>query len=299
MRSIHGRGRGRGRGPGRAVVVLTLLLVATLASLGPPAAAPPADARPERLPAQQSEPRMVQQYNVCGAACAAPQPANAVNVAAFLYNADNALTISLNEICHFQYEQLVTATQPTGSVFVVARANVPNCPGTDKSFGNALLVRFATGVTGSASWTLSNPGRDCSNPSTECRAMACARGTTGLTSGVPVGACTSHFIHNDDALAQQQAAEYAFAGVSVTPPQRWLAGDFNLEPAQLPAVYAGAVNVGCSSAQCPTNPSIFPFNTIDYIFATPSSLHEPLDPACFSWASDHCFLRGRVAWTLD
>jgi hypothetical protein len=286
----------------RIGVVLTMLVVAatlaTLAGLGPPASAADAHTHAD-LRATRSVSAMVQQYNICGAACAAPQPSNAVNVAAFVYNAGAALTISLNEVCHFQYEQLVSATAPTGSVFVTARAHVPACPGTDKSFGNALLVRFAAGTMDHGSWTLSNPGRDCANPSTECRVMACATGLSAPTSGVDVGACTSHFIHNDDAIAQQQAAEYAFAGVANTPDQRWLAGDFNLEPGQLPAVYAGSVNVGCNAGHCPTNPSIFPFNMIDYIFAAPSELHGPLDPACFSWASDHCFLRGRVRWDLD
>jgi hypothetical protein len=287
---------------GRAGVILAMLVVGSVVALGPPApgAEASADAGADAAPAaSRTVSGVVQQYNICGAACAAPQPTNAVNVAAFVYNADGALTISLNEVCHFQYEQLVSATSPTGSVFVTARANVPNCPGTDKSFGNALLVRFAPGTIESRTWTLSNPGRDCSNPSTECRAMACASGLSAATSGVEVGACTAHFIHSDDTIAQQQAAEYAFAGVSVTPDQRWLAGDFNLEASQLPAVYSGAVNVGCAGTYCPTIPSAAPTNMIDFIFATPSSLHGPIGPACFSWASDHCLVRGRVRWDLD
>lgn len=295
----------------RAGVILTLLAVATLVSLGPPApidvaeaeaelpASPASPARPSGPAATHGVDRMVQHYNICGAACAAPVPTNATGLAAFGFNADNALTISLNEVCRFQYEQLVSATSPTGSVFVTTRANVPNCPGTDKSFGNALLVRFAPGTIEYHRQTLSNPGRDCANPSTECRGMACASGLSAPTSGVEVGACTSHFIHNDDTIAQHQAGEFAFIGVSVTPEQRWLAGDFNLEPGQFPVVYAGATTIGCPSTYCPTIPSVAPTNMIDYIFAPPSPLHGPLDPVCISWASDHCFLHGRIGWQLD
>jgi hypothetical protein len=155
---------------------------------------------------------VAQQYNICGAACAAPQPANAVAVAAFVFNADSALAISLNDVCFSQYEELVAATGTNSAAFVVARANVPRCPGTNKSFGNAVIARFP--ITSSLAWTLSNPGRDCTNPSTECRGMVCV---TGVSAGVPVGTCSAHFTNSDDTVAQQQAAEYALIGVFATP----------------------------------------------------------------------------------
>jgi endonuclease/exonuclease/phosphatase family metal-dependent hydrolase len=123
--------------------------------------------------------------------------------------------------------------------------------------------------------------------------MVCASGTSA---GEPVGSCSAHFIHNDDALAQRQAAEYALVGVAATPERRLLAGDFNLEPNQLPAIYAGAENIACGTARCPTQPAIVPFNAIDYVFATPSPLHSALAPGCFDWASDHCLLRGQARW---
>jgi hypothetical protein len=38
---------------------------------------------------------------------------------------------------------------------------------------------------------------------------------------------------------------------------------------------------------------------IDYVFATPSSLHGALDPGCFAWASDHCIVRGHLGWEVE
>lgn len=275
-----------------AVVAVTWAspVASEAASVGQAApAAPSAPAAEQRAQAEVSG--VAQQYNICGAACAAPHPANAVAVAAFVSNADSALSISLNEVCFSQYQDILAATGTGNGAFVVARANVPNCPGTNKSFGNAVIVRFP--ISDSGGWTLSNPGRDCTNPSTECRAMVCA---SGVSAGGPVGSCSAHFIHSDDSIAQQQAAEYALIGVAVTPERRLLAGDFNLEPNQLPAIYAGAENITCDAAYCPTIPAAAPTRMIDFVFATPSPLQAALGPGCFDWASDHCLIRGQARW---
>jgi hypothetical protein len=94
-------------------------------------------------PTLASVSRIVQQYNICGSVCTPTEAENAMLVAGFVFNADNAVTISLNEVCASQYAQLIAGTTHTGGIFHVTKREAGGCEGEDSSFGIALIVRYA------------------------------------------------------------------------------------------------------------------------------------------------------------
>jgi endonuclease/exonuclease/phosphatase family metal-dependent hydrolase len=243
----------------------------------------------------------IHNYNLCGAACrpgAHPtaNATNAINLARYFFVADDAEALLLQEICLAQLDDLVAGLSGGWSwVFVAARQETPTCDADTEGrtwYGNAILHRGS--FTDYDGWRLSNPGRDCTTPTVECRVMVCAF-VDGSAAG-SYGNCNTHLTHNSTSVAQQQANEYLWnATVYLGGVPRWIGGDFNLSPSELPGGYQAPWR---QLVLGNTIPAPTPNRQIDYIWARGMTGYglRNIDCSFQTQHSDHCYTAGSAWW---
>lgn len=272
-------------------------------------------------------------YNLCGAACDAADAEVARSIAAFFFVLDDAISLSLQEICHDQWQQLFddiadSTTEGLTGVFVASKFEDDDCAdeGGDQRFGNAVIAA-GSGLDYDG-YLLSNPDRseeeceeaedeedytglrtcpslDCwnlENPTVECRTTVC--NNTFVPYGPvlhEVATCSSHFTNSSDVVAYVQADDYLYisavhaSGIE----DRWISGDFNLEPGQVPPGYGPP---WLNLVGGPTIPAEDPTAQIDYIFTLTqgSGIRTPIcDDDLPQHASDHCYTTGWVGFAED
>jgi endonuclease/exonuclease/phosphatase family metal-dependent hydrolase len=232
----------------------------------------------------------IHHYNICNAfdgdPCDQQQAANAENILRFLAVADGAWFISINEICQATFARLAAQLGSDGTM-VFSKVREPDCG--NQGYGNAILHPGGVRQDGTA-WYFptQTPGRDCTDPTTECRTGLCLK--LGTFAG-PMAMCTAHLGAGSVADTRTQSAEYAFIARSWVEQGRRLslAGDFNLEPNQLHPVYEGMVDLVLG----PTHHTRTGVDRqIDYIFVEPVGTWTGHTPFCDAQASDHCFTNG-------
>lgn len=237
------------------------------------------------------------QYNMCSNECYQRRTASR-NDLAWITAQAGAWAVSINEACFADLSHMVNAVSLSGYMVMstVRNENAPNCPGTDKRFGNIVLYRGPY-VDNERAY-LSNPGRDCSQ--VECRTMICVAFNTYVGQSV---SCSSHFerrrnegTSNDNlSLIQQQANEYIYIASAFSGPRKyWVSGDFNLTPALVPSVYySNAMRANYGNTVSASNPT----RQLDYIFIEGTATIGNYAPYCNPAASDHCLVRGDIAVT--
>jgi len=284
--------------PRRLVVAVLLVAAAAAGPLAVPA--PSATAAPA-TPVTITAP--VQQYNVCGSACTDAQAAGAIGLAAWQFNAEGGWALSLNELCHAQFLQLMAFTGVQQGSFVQTKGVASGCDDpVDKSFGNGILYIGVPGQTFTATFP-TNPATvngPCSSPNIECRAMICQQ--VGTFAG-PLAYCSTHIAAASGATLaerQEQANEYLFLSTLVVGDRtRFLMGDLNMEPTEVPGGFAANYNDLITAGT-------FTFNTLagqalihrlDYIWAI-KPVNGTQDPLCLPDRSDHCWTHGHPTFTL-
>jgi len=232
----------------------------------------------------------IHHYNICNAydgdPCNQQQAANAENILRFLAVADGAWFISINEICQDTFARLASQLGSDGTM-VFSKREEPDCGG--RGYGNAILHPGGVRQDGTA-WYFPTqvPGRDCTDPGTECRTGLCLK--LGTFAG-PMAMCTAHLGAGTDDDTRDQSAEYAFIARSWVEQGRRLAlaGDFNLTPGQLHPVWDGMVDLVLGNTH-DTRDGLD--KQIDYIFIEPVGTWTGHVPFCEAQASDHCFTNG-------
>lgn len=286
-----------------------LLLLSLVAAFVIPA---PAGAEPAEPVAQQAQPPVIHvsappgakkaalavtakihHYNICNAydgdPCNEQQATNAEAILRFLAVSDGAWFISINEICADTFARLAGQLGTDGTM-VISKRREPDC--RNQGYGNAILHPGGVRQDGMA-WYFPTqvPGRDCTDPGTECRTGLCLK--LGTFAG-PMAQCTAHLGAGSVADTRTQSAEYAFIARSWVEPGRRmsLAGDFNLTPGQLHPVWDGMVDLVVGNTHH-TRTGLD--QQIDYIFIERVGTwtgHVPFCDALAAQASDHCFTNG-------
>lgn len=239
------------------------------------------------------------QYNVCGSACDDTHAQRALDYAAWFFNANPAYSMSLNELCLEDFMNLAAALGKDGR-FVVSKQSAAGCPGTDKRFGNGLIVRGL--VDASSVWYLpTQKTTPCGSLNIECRTIVCIKSFTSV--GGPVGQCTTHLARvpegEPDTVTVSQAAEYAVIGNSwlSSYPHRTLSGDFNLQPARLDLkVPFYSENYHDLVFGYTLNPLATLNRQLDYIWLRMGPNAYLMNPLCPNDASDHCIAFGAGGW---
>lgn len=235
-------------------------------------------------------------YNVCGSACSDTRAQRAMDYAGWFFNANPAYSLSLNEICIQDFLTLAANLGHDG-LFVQSKESASGCPGADKRFGNALIVRGL--VDAQAVWYLptQKPSTPCGTQNVECRTMVCIRTFTSVAG--EVGQCSTH-LENDAAYADDQAAEYAVIGtgwLNPTYPHNFLSGDFNLEEAPLDAAVPFYRDNHWDLVLSYTHSATGTLNKqIDYIWLRMPTIFEGHSAWCPNDASDHCVTSGAGHW---
>lgn len=176
-----------------------------------------------------------EQFNLCSAKCG--KPYDPVDLVVLFATQNNSASVSVNEACGEDIARISRRLDRPAYVYY-SKPYTAGCSNTtDARFGNAV---FPTGSPYSAqSWKLNSHGEagTCMPSSlVECRGMVCVVTTTVYTG--PWATCSAHLFSTNDGVAIAQASEYIF-NVNATYGHlgRWLAGDFNLQPVQMPAAY--------------------------------------------------------------
>lgn len=275
-------------GKGRTVSGLALVvMLAGAAATGQS----PADARPH-APAYYAVDIRSHQFNMCSANasnCGSVGGVGARDLVHWFNNSDSAWAISLNEMCYADLVDLSNRTGKPGYMFV-ARNSAANCPGTTKWFGNGILT-YSPVVSGTpAALRFSDQETPNCNPSSnECRGAVCV--TFGSYAG-NVTACSAHMENSNVPVATDQAIEYRFWATQRYPGGRWLAGDFNLTPTQVPSGYSSQYYRAPSAN---TSPASSPNKQIDYVWhdKAHSAFNTLRSPHCDPYYSDHCYVFAR------
>ncbi|MFC7547492.1 hypothetical protein [Plantactinospora sp. GCM10030261] len=290
-----------------SMTVLLTVAAGLVATVGSAAAGPPAPriitvAGPEmptpRAAVSSTVTAKIHHYNICNAkrdACTIEQAAVAQDVLVWLVKSDGAWFVSINESCISSFRSLANRLGAAGT-FVVSRQKVTNCcPGADplkcrpgnQEFGNALFHPGGVQQDGKA-WFLPNPGKDCTDPETECRTMLCLKFNTFAG---PMGQCAAHLGGRDEGETIDQAIRYfSNAADYMEAGRRYsIAGDFNLTPDKLPSLYDSMENLVLGNT-FPTRPA--PNRQIDYIFVQDFGTTGSKAGYCPTNASDHCYTSG-------
>jgi endonuclease/exonuclease/phosphatase family metal-dependent hydrolase len=228
------------------------------------------------------------QFNMCGSSCAGTRTADPVDLVVFNAASHQVSSLSLNEACHDQIDQ-VSQRLGLGAYVFYAKTSASGCPGTDKRFGNAILT-IGT-IQGALPWTFptqSPPANPCIPSATrECRGLVCVSTTTAFTG--PWTACSAHLYDLRDSTTRSQASEYIVYGVSTYPGRGlWLAGDFNLVPINVPGAYAQQF---FQAPQSNTHTATSHTEIIDYIWndRAHTASDAQIPSSCAPAYSDHCF----------
>jgi hypothetical protein len=237
-------------------------------------------------------------YNVCGSSCSDAQASTSINIAQFLFVADGGWSLSLNEVCGTDFLDLARRLNANGT-FEVTKRIADGCPDPqDRAFGNAIIHRGAK-QDGVAAY-LFNRDKICGAgqpDDVECRAMLCLK---VAYVGTITGPCTAHLSSASSAsLAdrQRQAREYIFIATAFNEPARRksLAGDFNLEPPEIPPVYRDGLSDKVLGNTWNAHDSE-QTKHLDYIWLERRDVLVGYQPYCDAGdtASDHCWTR--AAW---
>lgn len=229
------------------------------------------------------------QYNMCSHAGASWTSCNnrtaIVNLSVWLVNSDNAWTFGSAEACFFEMQDIASRTSTIRSI-PVAYGSGGRC-GSGQSSG---ISAFSRG-------TLRPSHRYSTGQYTHAdgRAFTCLAADTFAG---PLSSCMTHLSLNIG-IAQQQANEYAlYATIFANNHpggRRILAGDLNLRPSQLPAVYGSSSMSKGSSGNTHENFWGSLVREIDYVYMAPRASSVTVgSPLCGSDnRSDHCYVAGR------
>jgi hypothetical protein len=231
-------------------------------------------------------------YNMCSVQCAGQRPTSQA-VIHYSVVVDNAWSLSLNEMC-FSDANFVVNTVGLNGHWAYSDTTVPECPGVIDGFGNGVFTRYASD---SAIWHqfFTQHVEPCVRGTDECRNMVCASMPSTPTGRL--ASCSAHLYPHSTSIAIDQAAEYIYvAQGNYGSIKRWLAGDFNLRPPDIPDIYHDLYSLGFVD---------FTFNAhgvldrqLDYIWIAKLGLGTiaPRDPYCSSDASDHCYTSTEVRY---
>jgi hypothetical protein len=218
------------------------------------------------------------QFNMCDNACT--NAGNPRDLVLWFKNSGgnwgHPWSISLNESCASNVAWLESQTGMQ-AIFVTTKI-VPNCPSTDDRFGNAVLIGGPLIAGTNRGWQFpTQEDTNCTvSTSQECRKMVCA--TFGSYAG-NVTSCSAHLQDSNTSIAQSQANEYIYIANATYPGGRWLAGDLNLAPSDVPGVYASQYY---SSPLLWTYKSTNLTKQIDYVW------HDKAHSAFNTYGNRHC-----------
>jgi hypothetical protein len=228
-----------------------------------------------------------QQFNMCSAKCG--NHTAAANLASY-FNTTAPWATSLNEVC---------ASDPLSlhytALFFATKYSVAGCPGG--TFGIEVSAAGYTGANFHYAYTAQAAGipANCStSASYECRQMICVKANVF---GLLDTTCATHLM-DDTSISIPEAGEYAFAGAAYAAGQsRFLSGDFNQTPGQLPGAYTPYLrSVVGNTIEAPS-----PSEIIDYIEGYPGSANSSPAPYCSytkTQISDHCFAFAQFTMTF-
>lgn len=231
-------------------------------------------------------------YNICSNICSSYRSTSR-NLALYMFEADTAWSLSLNEACFSDVTSLVNSSgRITGYGWVTTRSYVASCGG---SFGNAVLTigGFVDGFNHRYEDQHTGTG-NCSISSAECRAMVCRKYSVF---GIVTTSCSSHLQANNESLAFRQANAYAFFSTLFAQNVfRYLGGDLNLTPTQLPPVYNASYIDITHGLTYHTRQGLT--KKIDYIHVQNTGWsYVDIRPAyCPTNASDHCYTAGTIGF---
>lgn len=264
--------------PGLVPIVVVLCVAAVFAGTSlDSSAASTTEASAPSSPHYYNVDIRAHQFNMCDIACS--NAGNPRDLVLWFKNDTSSFgqpwAISLNESCVANVSWLSSQTGMQ-AIFTTAKY-VTACPGSDNRFGNAVLISgsLVSGTNRFWQFPTQEDGACTVSYSQECRRMVCA--TFGSYAG-NVTDCSAH-LENDSSVATPQANEYIYIANANYPGGRWLSGDFNLTPAQMPAIY---VDQYWRSPQFSTLPAHSPNRQVDYVW------HDRAHSAFNSVGSRHC-----------
>lgn len=274
------------------------LLVVALALIGTVVLARPADAATDVY---------AQQFNICGKKCNVDKgfslrPVDMVDYLEAVQN-PKPVFITLNEVCHSQYAELVNGRDfnqlagGRGYAYYFVTTRTQNLPtGCGNAYGNVVFVKGTPqGGPLTKDYVNQDPA-DLTVP-VERRKMICETVNVFMI----LAACSTHTDPDGDFPTLQSTEAYNFVQSNYTGKRRFAGGDFNTTSApNWPSTYW---DVDLLLGMRPTHSAETGKSLsrkIDYIWGAQAYLSgvPSGNPACNMWpTSDHCHLSGKFTVT--
>lgn len=229
-------------------------------------------------------------FNMCStnfANCGSQGGVAARDLVHWFKNSDGPWTIALQEMCGADIQDLVNRTGMPGHMGV-AKNPAASCPGLDKTYGNGVLRSGSLAASAIAFRFPTQEVLPCYPSQRECRIAVCA--PMNSYAGV-LNTCSAHLENTDRPdYGEPQANEYIYwVNAASQPGGKIMAGDFNLDPNQIPNVFYSQY---WRAPQQNTFKANGLFEQIDYVWHDRAhSLNNLLrSPHCNIYYSDHCYV---------
>lgn len=258
----------------------------------------------QTVPLANAEAR-VNHYNLClDARQCQGKPENPVDLVVYFHAVDQPWSISVNEACASDIDDIEDRTG-LDFAFVVGQFNVPECPTSDRRFGNAIALVGSARVPDESlcfeeQFAGPCPDDRSDNPDTGYSTAICRSAT--VFNDV-IASCSAHLEGREEAsdIAKAQALEYeSWAQGEYAGRRRWLSGDLNLRRASEPKVPQVYFDIYELTFYANTAFTPSPSRQLDYIWVNKAfhfRIGSPV-PYCATDYSDHCFSFGYFGITL-
>lgn len=267
------------------------LAVACLAGAVAAGAPRVADASPH-LPNYYAVTIPTQHWNMCSTEfedCGSHGGVAARDLVVWFRALKSAWTISLNEMCEADIQDIVNRTGLPGHM-AAARNNASKCTGAEHDYGNGVIRSGSLAGTASAFRFTVQDVLPCDPNVRECRIALCV--PMNSYAGV-LNSCSTH-LENEGNYAYDQAAQYIYwVTATFSSGGKFLAGDFNLTPGQVPTVF---YDLYFRAPQAFTWKANNRTKQIDYIWhdRAHSAANLLQSPHCDNYYSDHCYTFSKI-----